>query len=81
MGGSETAGWWVALLLGREWDGWMVGGAAAWKGVGRLDGGWRCCLGESETAGWWVALLVGREWDGWIVGGAAGWERVRRWLG
>ena len=34
---SGTAGLWVALLVGIEWDGWMVGGAAGWDRVGRLD--------------------------------------------
>ena len=76
MRGSETAGWWVALLVDREWDGWIVGGAAGWDRVGRLDCWWRCWLRGSGTAGWWVAPLVGREWDGWMVGGAAGWDRV-----
>ena len=56
----------------------MVGGAAGWERAGRLDGGWRCWLGESGTAAWWVALLVGRERDGSMVGGAAGWERAGR---
>ena len=51
----------------------MVGGACGWERAGRLDGGWRCWLGESGTAGWWVALLVGRERDGCMVGDAAGW--------
>ena len=29
----------VALLVGKERDEWMVGGAAGWKGAGRLDCG------------------------------------------
>ena len=62
----------VAMLVGRERDGWMVallvrrervrrlyGCDAGWERAGRLHGGWRCWLGESGTAAWWVALLVG----------------------
>ena len=42
----------MALLVGIEWDGWIVDGAAGWESVRRLDGGWRRWLRGSETAGW-----------------------------
>ena len=38
----------VALLVGKERDEWMVGGAAGWKGAGRLDCGAACM--ERRTA-------------------------------
>ena len=36
-GNSGTAGCWLSWLGKR--NKWMVGGAASWKGAGRLDGG------------------------------------------
>ena len=52
--GRERDGWMVALLVGRERDGWMVVGCSLEDSCRA-----RCLLEESWTAGWWRSL-VGR---------------------
>ena len=58
----------VALLVGREQDGWMVALL-----IGRGRAGRRYWLGESGTAGWWRCWLG----ESWMVAPIV-WERAER---
>ena len=58
IGRGESC-WWQSRA------GALLDGAAGWERAEKLDGGWRCWLGESGTAGWWRCWLEESGTAGW----------------